>query len=1321
MKQKNYQRWSRPLLLTLLSIFMAFSGASSAWAETATFENSLPEGWTQTGSNLSYVQDARAHNGDYGLSATYQSDGGWTTRKNNYLVTTEIEGTVTFWMRSYNTGKDCNVVFYKYDSETTFGDKIQEFTMASTTWAQKTVTLSEAGQVVIAINYACIDDMVYTPHVQSSGPGFAVKDGSTKLSSPYAYSFGLTTSGSTKTFKLTNPGTAATPISVDVSGANGFTAAVEDNATSIPAGGEKTLTITMPNATASGSVVVTPTGDGLSAFTFNVSGTVRDPNKVYLDFSDGNMPDGWTAVGYSSYYSTYDWTVSTGYISYSATSSSAAGTFTSPKLNFTNGEEVFFETAKYGDSGYSSPSITVEYTTDATGDTGWKTIGSAFTDDTYGNWTSRSVTIPEEGVKRIRFKGWYIHMRNIYGGEEPNEPKMVVTQPATLDFGLYDKDADPAPTKTFTIANTGKATLSGISVTSGNAAFTITGAPTSLAAGASETVTITMSTATTGALSSLITVSATDMEDASFTVTGAVMPAGAVTVDFVGDLPINWTNSGLTHDKVNGTLSANSSSYYLTTPKLQFVSGDFIVVKAKRNDSDTIDKLYVYGSSDNGSTWTAYSKTITGADALTQDWANIVLSDIPTTVNKLRFACYYATIDDVTGLTYAPVLVVKDAEDAVQASPVAYAFGEQGANASVTYSFTNGGAGTLNITNVAVTNTPNDGTYTTNWTESVATPFNLVITQNYDAEKAGAKTGSVVVTMSDASTFTINLSGTLLAANAPTLSVSTNAINFGKVTANAVETVTVTNTGTGTMTVDIASDSEDFEVSAASLTGIGAGESKTFNITFKYGTPYGVKNGNVTVTPTYDVGAAQVITVTGKAKDPATWSEDFSGGTLPIGWESGANWTIAERKAKGTWASSASYLTTAPLTVGATTDELTFDYITTAGNVNINIQMSKDGGEWTTCTATPAIPTYMSNGTAGTAIITGLEAGTYQFRFKNDDYNLDNFEGFVLNLPDHMMAITTSSIPSSGLKEGQAFNATVDVKENRGVAETGVIAKLYMNSVVIGTSTATDFEANESKQITIPCTPTTGADDASMYIEVVYASGSETVSTTPVNRNVAAITNLTLDETSDDELVSGTYDNIILKRKFTKGWNTVCLPFTISDVEAFFGVGAKAYNLTSYSDGKLGFENIDELEATYPYVVYVPVAITEDIIINNINITINYANRTADYRHIGDAYFRGTYTPIAAGSWPAGAYGVTSDGKIAPGTSTSFMKGFRAYFTGITAGARLSFFDETTGITTVIDAKELNNDGKVYNLNGQRVENAHKGLYIVNGRKVVVK
>ena len=46
--------------------------------------------------------------------------------------------------------------------------------------------------------------------------------------------------------------------------------------------------------------------------------------------------------------------------------------------------------------------------------------------------------------------------------------------------------------------------------------------------------------------------------------------------------------------------------------------------------------------------------------------------------------------------------------------------------------------------------------------------------------------------------------------------------------------------------------------------------------------------------------------------------------------------------------------------------------------------------------------------------------------------------------------------------------------------------------------------------------------------------------------------------------------------------------------------------------------------------------------------------------------------------------------------------------------------DETTGINT-IDHSSLTIDHSVYNLNGQRVDSPKKGLYIVNGKKVVLK
>ena len=55
------------------------------------------------------------------------------------------------------------------------------------------------------------------------------------------------------------------------------------------------------------------------------------------------------------------------------------------------------------------------------------------------------------------------------------------------------------------------------------------------------------------------------------------------------------------------------------------------------------------------------------------------------------------------------------------------------------------------------------------------------------------------------------------------------------------------------------------------------------------------------------------------------------------------------------------------------------------------------------------------------------------------------------------------------------------------------------------------------------------------------------------------------------------------------------------------------------------------------------------------------------------------------------------------------------------AGARDYFlFDETTAISApLVNSEEVNSE--VYDLQGRRVKNAAKGVYIVNGRKVVIK
>ncbi len=59
---------------------------------------------------------------------------------------------------------------------------------------------------------------------------------------------------------------------------------------------------------------------------------------------------------------------------------------------------------------------------------------------------------------------------------------------------------------------------------------------------------------------------------------------------------------------------------------------------------------------------------------------------------------------------------------------------------------------------------------------------------------------------------------------------------------------------------------------------------------------------------------------------------------------------------------------------------------------------------------------------------------------------------------------------------------------------------------------------------------------------------------------------------------------------------------------------------------------------------------------------------------------------------------------------------FRAYLTAAAGAARLTFdFNEATGIKTV----KTTDGAEVYNLQGVRVANPTKGLYIVNGKKVI--
>ena len=1161
----------------------------------------------------------------------------------------------------------------------------------------------------------------------TDGAAFNVKNGSTKLSSPYAYSFGLATAGTTKVFTLSNPGTEATPIAVNTTGANGFTAVVEDNATSIPAGGEVTLTITMPDATASGSIVVTPTGEGLDPFTFNVSGTVRDANKLY-ESGFTALPEDWTTTG-SWYYSAANGAYTTvWYLSSNAR-------LVTPKLTIAEGEKFNVEAKGYSTSNTSYQHLQMQYSAD--GST-WTNFDDEPSLDP-SNWQTFEFTGVPAGNYYIAINASQADIRMFYGGQLPVEPKFAVDA-SDYAFGIIEENTTSS---TFTISNSGKATLTGVSVTSNNSTFTVSSVPTSIAAGESETFTVTMSADNVGAQNGTITVSATGFDPVEFNVSGAVMPNEAFVVDFEEGLPEKWNNASWTFN--DGVATGKSSSAYLTTPVLEFSEGDFIVIKAKRTDSDASDYITIQGSNDKGSTWTAYSKKISGSDGLasfSQDWSTLILTDIPTTVNKLRFVGYYVQVDEIVGLNYAPVLEVEKGGQGCS-SPDSYDFGKCGTDANVTYNFTNYGGGIINITNVAITG-EGAAAYSTNWSESVAVPFDLVITRTYDAERVGVSEAVITVTTTEGD-YIINVSGSDLSADAPALSVTYEeaAVTTGDVAdfgsqlqeAPKAKTYSITNSGTGTLTGTIYSSSEKvFTVNATSFN-LAAGENMSFEIALIFDENYGSKEASIIIHPTNDGLEDIVINATASTLDPEAWREDFSAGSLPTGWVA-SSWTVgtySNYENKTTMAlapsgNSAGTLIT-PCLTAKEGDVLTWDAYYHYYDEAIKVEWSNNGTDWTEFINDKYAESGSYSVTYHKAMsFTAPADGNYYLRFTSTYQNgVDNFCGFKLNLPEHIMAITASSIPTSGsyspsMKATQSFNATVTVKESRGVDEENVVAKFYMGEEVIGTSETTTVEAGETKVINITCTPTEAATEGVlMHIEVEWAG--DKLSTEAVTRYVAEFVTLNLTENAEEEITTGyspVYDQVTLTRNFAAGWNTFVSPVavTISDIHE----DAIAYSFTGFSDEELKFTKVStSLNPATPYVIYVPEAINnKEFAWNKPVIYSSYVGEENIKVTQNEITFQGTYAPIAKGDME-GKYGVTPAGKIQKGGANASIKGFRAYF-DLPVGSEvkaLVFEDTTDGVKTLrVDDKE-NQD--IYDLSGRKMNAAQKGIYVVGGRKVIIK
>lgn len=220
-----------------------------------------------------------------------------------------------------------------------------------------------------------------------------------------------------------------------------------------------------------------------------------------------------------------------------------------------------------------------------------------------------------------------------------------------------------------------------------------------------------------------------------------------------------------------------------------------------------------------------------------------------------------------------------------------------------------------------------------------------------------------------------------------------------------------------------------------------------------------------------------------------------------------------------------------------------------------------------------------------------------------------------------------------------------------------------------------------------------------------------------------------IDGTTDVKTIEPGMKNIRFTRPLKKGWNSICLPFNMSAFDFENSTDTKLQALASYDGEVLNFEEVENLEANVPYLVYITGANSEDRMFHGFNIGTEVFAAEPQAQCRGGFCFQGNYTPSFA---MRNRYGVADHGAegqfIQKGGEKSTLPATGAYFTasGKPASVKLNLGGEVTGIDSNGVIISDSTSAPVYDLKGVRVSNGSleglpKGLYIQGGKKVYVK
>ncbi len=208
-------------------------------------------------------------------------------------------------------------------------------------------------------------------------------------------------------------------------------------------------------------------------------------------------------------------------------------------------------------------------------------------------------------------------------------------------------------------------------------------------------------------------------------------------------------------------------------------------------------------------------------------------------------------------------------------------------------------------------------------------------------------------------------------------------------------------------------------------------------------------------------------------------------------------------------------------------------------------------------------------------------------------------------------------------------------------------------------------------------------------------------------------------------------------------WNTLCLPFAVSDFTGtpLEGATVKSLSTAAFADGTLTLnfsDNLTAIEAGKPYIVKWDNSEDTEIVspvFNNVTIS-----NTSNDVETNVVTFSGIFSPYAIEGEDRTMLYLGGDNKLYYPNGAMTIGACRAYFKladGLTAGEpttagaqgvkafALNFDDEATCIRSLTPDPSPKGEGSDYwyTLDGRRLTGkpTQKGIYINNGNKVVIK